>query len=93
MMVIPFYPVGAFLAGLFLGVIFGAFAVALRVVDRMVDRVEDSVLPGLVSGFRGWSTERIPLPPVSGRAEGPAVPGAPEDDDTPVIEDLPSSDR
>jgi hypothetical protein len=92
-MVIPFYPVGAFLAGLFLGMIFGAFAVALRVVDRMVDRVEDSVLPGLVSGFRGWSTEPIPLPPVSGRAERPGGPRAPEDDETPVIEDLPSPDR
>jgi hypothetical protein len=92
-MPIPFYPVGAFLAGMFLGIVFGVFAVALRVVDRVIDRVEDSVLPGLVSGFRGWSDERIPLPPVSGQTEGPSSPGPSEDDETPVIEDLPSPDR
>jgi hypothetical protein len=62
----PFLPGGAILAAAVLVGAFATFALALRAMDRALEGIRGSVLPGLVSGLRGWS------PPAHGSRIGPA---------------------
>jgi hypothetical protein len=57
-MTLAFYPLGAFLAGLFLGSAVTLFAVAVRLLDQAATRSGRAMLPGLVTGFRDWSERR-----------------------------------
>lgn len=59
-MTLAFYPFGAFLAGLVLGSVFTFFALTMHLVDRAIARTNGSMLPGLVSGFRDWASDRTP---------------------------------
>ena len=54
----PFYPIGALVAGAILGAALTLFVAALMAIDRTASRAADAVLPGLVSGIRGWSSRR-----------------------------------
>ena len=65
----PFYPIGAIVAGALLGGVLTLFVAALMAVDRGASHVAGSVLPGLVSGIRGWAT--------SGRADRPNASSGP----------------
>lgn len=58
----PFMPFGAIFAGLILGAALTIFVWALMAIDRAASRAADSVVSGLVSGFRGWSSERSSAP-------------------------------
>jgi hypothetical protein len=82
-MTLAFYPLGAFLAGMFLGSAFTLFAVGLRVLDRAATRSGGTVLPGLVAGFRDWADGRhanripvstSPLAMTDGAVSDPEVP-------------------
>jgi hypothetical protein len=74
----PFMPVGAIVAGAILGAALTLFVWILMALDRMATRAADSVVSGLVSGFRGWTTDRArparpaptsPAPPADDMAE------------------------
>jgi hypothetical protein len=56
----PFLPLGAIVAASVLVTALTIFGLALRALDRAATRaaggLRQSVLPGLVSGMRGWST-------------------------------------
>jgi len=54
----PFMPGGAIVAAAILGVTLTIFVWAQMAIDRAAPRAADSVVSGLVSGLRGWSTER-----------------------------------
>jgi hypothetical protein len=54
----PFLPFGAILAGAILCAALTIFVWALMAIDRAASRAADSVVSALVSGLRGWSTER-----------------------------------
>jgi hypothetical protein len=56
----PFIPFGAILAGAILGAALTIFVWVLMAIDRAASRAADSVVSGLVSGFRGWSSDRSP---------------------------------
>jgi hypothetical protein len=58
----PFVPVGAIVAGAILGAALTLFVWTLMALDRMASRAADSVVSGLVSGMRGWSSERAAQP-------------------------------
>lgn len=77
-MTLAFYPIGAFLAGLFLGSALTLFAVALRFLDRAATRSGRSMLPGLVTGFRDWSDRRREPRIVVAPASPPPEPDGPE---------------
>jgi hypothetical protein len=66
-MTLAFYPLGAFLAGAFLGSGITVFALALRLAGRGSTQWGASALPGLVEGFRDWTDRRreprIPVSP------------------------------
>jgi hypothetical protein len=68
----PFYPVGAVVAGLFLGAVLTLFGLAMRLLDRGARSA--SMLPSVVSGFRDWSTEHRPARMVSPDASTPGSP-------------------
>lgn len=52
-------PLGALVAGIFLGSALTVLAFALRGLDRAIASIGDSVLPALVEGLREWlSIER-----------------------------------
>lgn len=77
----PFVPVGAIVAGAILGAALTLFVWILMALDRMATRAADSVVSGLVSGFRGWSTDRArPADPA------PTSPAPPADDMAEVTE-------
>jgi hypothetical protein len=73
----PFLPGGAILAATVLVGAFAAFALALRAMDRAVEGIRGSVLPGLVSGIRGWSP-RTGVRPAPATGSPPALPVGPE---------------
>lgn len=54
-MAFPFWWMGAAVATLFLAAAFTLFGVALRVIAWTAGEMRDSMLPGVVSGFRGWT--------------------------------------
>jgi hypothetical protein len=54
----PFLPGGALLAIAVLGGALIVFGVALRAIDHAITASQRSMLPGLVSGFRTWTSER-----------------------------------
>jgi hypothetical protein len=64
-MQVPFFWLGALAAGLLLTAVLALFGVALNLLSRATNEVRGSILPGLVSGFRGWATERGPARPRS----------------------------
>jgi hypothetical protein len=55
----PFFPIGALVAGAILGAALTLFVTALMAMDRAASRAADALLPGLVSGIRGWSNRRV----------------------------------
>ena len=65
----PFYPIGAIVAGAVLGAVLTLFVAALMAIDRTASRAAGVVLPGLVSGIRGWSSRR--------RTDDAGSPGSP----------------
>jgi hypothetical protein len=75
----PFYWIGAFVAGLLLAGVLAIFGLALDVLTRATTEVRGTVLPGLVAGFREWTTDR------GGPARRPASPQG--TDPTSSIED------
>ncbi len=54
----PFYWIGAFVAGAFLGTVLTIFGLSLRLLTRTTSEVRSSILPGLVSGMRDWAAEQ-----------------------------------
>jgi hypothetical protein len=73
-MAFPFWWVGAAVAALFLAGAFTLFALAMRALVWTADEVRESMLPGIVSGFRGWTGEgtrpaRVVPPPAAGTSE------------------------
>jgi len=62
---IPFIWFGAFVAGLFLVAVMSVFGLALKLFTRATNEVRGSVLPGLISGFRGWAADDGPARPRS----------------------------
>lgn len=54
-------PIGALLAGMLLGAVLTLFGLVFVAIDRAAVRIGDSVLTGLVSGFRDWTTTRLPV--------------------------------
>ena len=75
----PFMPIGAILAALILGGALTIFVWALMAIDRAASRAAGSVVSGLVSGFRGWSseptsTDRTASPTLHSRGEPPVEP-------------------
>ena len=75
----PFFPIGALVAGAILGAALTLFVTALMVMDRAASRAADALLPGLVSGIRGWSNRRatdgIAPPTGSPASDGDRVDG------------------
>ena len=71
----PFIPVGALVAGAILGAALTLFVWVLMALDRVASRAADSVVSGLVSGFRGWTTDRARPPDPD-----PTSPAPPADD-------------
>lgn len=59
-MQVPFFWLGALVAGLLLTTVLALFGFALNLLSRATNEVRGSILPGLVSGFRGWAAERGP---------------------------------
>jgi hypothetical protein len=67
----PFIWAGALVAGLFLTAAMALFGLALEVFARATDEVRGSVLPGLISGFRGWANDHDPARPRSSSPRSP----------------------
>jgi hypothetical protein len=70
---IPFIWFGAFVAGFFLMAVMTLFGLALKLLTHATDEVRGSVLPGLISGFRGWADDHGPARPRPSSPRSPEV--------------------